>query len=102
MLINNILTTCWEYYTNNNCRIKIKSGVSKERNKYTEYNYELQEFDEKGNEKAVKFNGFKELRKEAFLRVFHSDKKGVTDWEEGRMTSFCESKRKVTREIIYL
>ena len=25
--------------------------------------------------KKVKFNGFKELRKEAFLRVFHSDKK---------------------------
>ncbi|AAP10123.1 hypothetical protein BC_3181 [Bacillus cereus ATCC 14579] len=30
----------------------------------------------------MKFNGFKELRKEAFLRVFHSDKKGVTAWEE--------------------
>ena len=30
----------------------------------------------------MKFNGFKELRKEAFLRVYNSDKKGVTAWEE--------------------
>ncbi len=71
-----------EYYVQITTDAKIKSGVSKEGNKYTEYNYELQGFDENGNEKTVKFNGFKELRKEAFLRVFHSDKKGVTAWEE--------------------
>ncbi|WP_410985230.1 YxeA family protein [Bacillus cereus] len=70
------------YYVQITTDAKIESGVSKEGNKYKEYNYELQGFDEKGNEKTVEFNGFKELRKEAFLRVYYSDKKGVTAWEE--------------------
>ena len=40
-----------EYYVQITTDAKIKSGVSKEGNKYTEYNYELQGFDENGNEK---------------------------------------------------
>ena len=35
-----------EYYVQITTDAKIKSGVSKEGNKYTEYNYELQGFDE--------------------------------------------------------
>lgn len=30
----------------------------------------------------------KNLRKEAFLRIYHSDKKGVTAWEEVQKDKF--------------
>lgn len=71
-----------QYYVQITTDAKIESGVSKEGHNYTDYNYELQGFDEKGNEQTVKFDGRKKLRKEAFLRVYYSDKRGVTAWEE--------------------
>ncbi|WP_439740722.1 YxeA family protein [Bacillus pseudomycoides] len=46
------------------------------------FEYKLPTFDEDGKEKEMKFTAVKNLRKEAFLRVFYSDKKGVTAWEE--------------------
>lgn len=48
---------------------------------YTRYKYELAGFDENGKEKIMKFDASKNLRKEAFLRVYHNGK-GVLAWEE--------------------
>lgn len=49
---------------------------------YKDYQYKLTGFDKKGKEKELEFTAQKNLRKEAFLRVYNSDKKGVTAWEE--------------------
>lgn len=50
--------------------------------KFKDYDYKLTGFDKDGKEKELEFIAQKNLRKEAFLRVYHSDKKGVTAWEE--------------------
>lgn len=62
-----------------------KEGVSKSMDGKVmgkEYEYTLSVFDKEGKEKELQFMAQKNLRKEAFLRVYHSDKKGVTAWEE--------------------
>ncbi len=46
------------------------------------FEYKLTGFDKDGKEKELKFDAQKKLRKEAFLRVYYSDKKGVSAWEE--------------------
>ncbi|PEI85522.1 nitroreductase [Bacillus pseudomycoides] len=49
------------------------------------FNYNLTGFDKDGKEKELEFNTQKNLRKEAFLRVYYSDKKveeDVSGWEE--------------------
>ncbi|PEI39582.1 YxeA family protein [Bacillus pseudomycoides] len=46
------------------------------------FEYKLPAFDKDGKEKEMEFTAVKNLRKEAFLRVFYSDKKGVAAWEE--------------------
>ncbi|MCU5130611.1 YxeA family protein [Bacillus cereus] len=49
------------------------------------FNYNLTGFDKDGKEKELEFNTQKHLRKEAFLRVYYSDKKDekdVSGWEE--------------------
>lgn len=68
-------------------QIKIdgKEGVSKSMDGEVmgkEYEYTLSGFDKEGKEKDLEFTAQKNLRKEAFLRVYYSDKKGVTAWEE--------------------
>lgn len=40
-----------------------------------EYEYTLSDFDKEGKEKELEFIAQKNLRKEAFLRVYHLDKK---------------------------
>ncbi|MEY8350690.1 YxeA family protein [Bacillus cereus] len=50
--------------------------------KHKSFEYKLPAFDKDGKEKEMEFTAVKNLRKEAFLRVFYSDKKGVTAWEE--------------------
>ncbi|PHE93461.1 hypothetical protein COF76_25550 [Bacillus wiedmannii] len=62
-----------------------KEGVSKSMDGKVmgkEYEYTLSGFDKEGKEKELQFMAQKNLRKEAFLRVYHSEKKGVTAWEE--------------------
>ncbi|PGH91707.1 YxeA family protein [Bacillus thuringiensis] len=62
-----------------------KEGVSKSMDGKVmgkEYEYTLPGFDKEGKEKELEFMAQKNLRKEAFLRVYHSEKKGVTAWEE--------------------
>ncbi|MBY0597368.1 YxeA family protein [Bacillus bingmayongensis] len=49
---------------------------------YIYYQYKLVGFDKDGKEKELEFRADKNLRKEAFLSVFYSDKRGVTSWEE--------------------
>lgn len=49
---------------------------------YKDYQYKLTGFDKEGKEKELEFTAQKNLRKDAFLRVYHSDKKGVSAWEE--------------------
>ncbi|WP_142342097.1 YxeA family protein [Bacillus pseudomycoides] len=48
------------------------------------FEYKLTGFDKDSKEKELKFNAQKNLRKEAFLRVYYSDKEGegVSAWEE--------------------
>ncbi|PEI52187.1 hypothetical protein COE78_24840 [Bacillus pseudomycoides] len=48
------------------------------------FEYKLTGFDKDGKEKELKFDAQKNLRKEAFLRVYYSDKEGegVSAWEE--------------------
>ncbi|HEF1898055.1 YxeA family protein [Bacillus cereus group sp. MYBK108-2] len=62
-----------------------KEGVSKSMDGKVmgkEYEYTLPGFDKEGKEKELEFMAQKNLCKEAFLRVYHSEKKGVTAWEE--------------------
>lgn len=62
-----------------------KEGVSKSMDGEVmgkNYEYTLSGFDKEGKEKGLEFNAQKNLRKEAFLRVYYSNKKGVTAWEE--------------------
>lgn len=49
---------------------------------YINYQYKLPGFDEKGKEKTLEFKADKNLRKDAFLRIYYSEKKGVKSWEE--------------------
>ncbi|WP_410985734.1 YxeA family protein [Bacillus cereus] len=47
--------------------------------------YKLTGFDKDGKEKELTFDAKKDLRKEAFIRVYYSDKEGqegVSGWEE--------------------
>ncbi|MEH7026118.1 YxeA family protein [Bacillus wiedmannii] len=72
-----------EYYVQ--ITIDGKEGVSKSMDGKVmgkEYEYTLSGFDKEGKEKELEFMAQKNLRKEAFLRVYHSEKKGVTAWEE--------------------
>jgi uncharacterized protein (TIGR01655 family) len=72
-----------EYYVQIN--MDGKGGVSKSMDGKVmgkEYEYTLSGFDKEGKEKELEFIAQKNLRKEAFLRVYHLDKKGVTAWEE--------------------
>ncbi|MBJ7939494.1 YxeA family protein [Bacillus cereus] len=58
-----------------------KEGVSKSMDDKVmgkEYEYTLSGFDKEGKEKELEFKAQKNLRKEAFIRVYHSEKKGVT------------------------
>ncbi|HHQ2899419.1 TPA: YxeA family protein [Bacillus cereus] len=50
--------------------------------KLKRFEYELKGFNEDGEEKKLKFDAEKNLRKEAFLRVHYSKEKGVKTWEE--------------------
>ncbi|MEH6943255.1 YxeA family protein [Bacillus sp. JJ722] len=50
--------------------------------KFKSFKYELPAFDKDGKEKMMEFTADKNLRKDAFLRVYYNDKKGVTSWEE--------------------
>ena len=62
-----------------------KEGVSKSMDDKVmgkEYEYTLSGFDKEDKEKELQFMAQKNLRKEAFIRVYHSEKKGVTAWEE--------------------
>ncbi|MEF7637102.1 YxeA family protein [Bacillus thuringiensis] len=58
------------------------NGKSDDGEPYKHFEYKLKGFDKDGKEKELEFNAQKNLRKDAFLRVYYSDKKGVTAWEE--------------------
>lgn len=59
-----------------------KEETTTDKDTFTTYKYALPAYDEEGNEKTMEFTAQKNLRKEAFLRVYYSSKKGVTSWEE--------------------
>lgn len=71
-----------EYYVQITVDGKEYNGKSSNGEPYKDYQYKLIGFDKDGKEKELEFNAQKNLRKEAFLRVYHSDKKGVSAWEE--------------------
>ncbi|MED0967475.1 YxeA family protein [Bacillus paramycoides] len=71
-----------EYYVQITVDGKEYNGKSSNGEPYKNYEYKLNGFDKEGKEKELEFNAQKNLRKEAFLRVYNSDKKGVTAWEE--------------------
>ncbi|PDM38277.1 hypothetical protein CMV37_05520 [Bacillus cereus] len=71
-----------EYYVQITVDGKEYNGKSDNGEPYKDYQYKLTGFDKEGKEKELEFMAQKNLRKEAFLRVYHSDKKGVSAWEE--------------------
>ncbi|MDA1674575.1 YxeA family protein [Bacillus cereus group sp. TH152-1LC] len=71
-----------EYYIQITGDGKVYNGTTDNRKPYTDYQYKLTGFDKEGTEKELEFTAQKNLRKDAFLRVYHSDKKGVSAWEE--------------------
>ncbi|WP_002145095.1 YxeA family protein [Bacillus cereus] len=71
-----------EYYVQITVDGKEYNGKSSNGEPYKHYQYKLTGFDKDGKEKELEFNAQKDLRKEAFLRIYNSDKKGVTAWEE--------------------
>ncbi|PFM64906.1 hypothetical protein COJ48_08865 [Bacillus cereus] len=71
-----------EYYVQITVDGKEYNGKFDNGKSYKDYQYKLTGFDKDGKEKELEFNAQKNLRKEAFLRVYYSDKKGVTAWEE--------------------
>ncbi|MES5952280.1 hypothetical protein CN907_10785 [Bacillus anthracis] len=71
-----------EYYVQITVDGKEYNGKTDNGETYTDYQYKLTGFDKDGKEKELEFKAQKNLRKEAFLRVYNSDKKGVTAWEE--------------------
>ncbi|MEX0414679.1 YxeA family protein [Bacillus sp. C30] len=71
-----------EYYVQITVDGKEYNGKADNGQPYKDYEYKLTGFDKDGKEKELEFIAQKNLRKEAFLRVYHSDKKGVTAWEE--------------------
>ncbi|OQR53488.1 YxeA family protein [Bacillus sp. CDB3] len=46
------------------------------------FEYNLQGFDEEGKEKTMSFTAEKQLRKDAYLKLFYDGDKGVKTWEE--------------------
>ncbi|WP_242143006.1 MULTISPECIES: YxeA family protein [unclassified Bacillus cereus group] len=62
------------YYT------KIKSpGIQNETRRY---NYELFAYNQQGKKKKLVFSARKQLRKESYIRLYHTLFRGVTYWEE--------------------
>ncbi len=55
------------------------SGVQDDNDRY---DYELTAFNEKGEEKKLEFSAGKQLRKGAYIQLYHSRFRGVTHWEE--------------------
>jgi uncharacterized protein (TIGR01655 family) len=65
--------------------VQVTKGGTKEDtggSKMEIYRYELPAYDEKGNEKTIKFTSDKQLKKDAFLRLYVKKEKEVTAWEE--------------------
>lgn len=71
-----------EYYVQINTNGKEVIHEGSEGEKFKRFEYELKGFNEDGEEKKLKFDSEKNLRKEAFLRVHYSKEKGVKTWEE--------------------
>ncbi|QDS33957.1 YxeA family protein [Brevibacillus brevis] len=53
--------------------------------KFTTYDYTLLGYNENGEEKTLTFMAMKELRKDAYLRVFVKEEKGVTSYQEVKL-----------------
>ncbi len=53
----------------------VKKLKEKNVNGDTTYEYKLLGFDKDGKEKEIEFTALKNLRKEAFLRIYYSEKK---------------------------
>ncbi|WP_369900125.1 YxeA family protein [Bacillus manliponensis] len=70
-----------QYYVQSDVDGKEVEAKAEDGKRYTRYEYELAGFDENGKEKVMEFDASKNLRKEAFLRVYHNGK-GVLAWEE--------------------
>ncbi|MCC3688780.1 YxeA family protein [Bacillus cereus] len=63
------------------------------------YRYELPAYDEKGNEKTIKFTSDKQLKKDAFLRLYVKREKEVTAWEEVSIEDVpSKAKEKMTKK----
>ncbi|GLY08828.1 YxeA family protein [Pseudobacillus badius] len=50
--------------------------------KFVRYEYELPAFDKNGKEKTVTFTSQKQLREQAYLKLYVKGSKGVTSYEE--------------------
>ena len=57
--------------------VSLANGTSVKR-----YDYSIEAFDSKGQEKVIKFDTDHNLRHEAYLKMTYNKTKGVTSWEE--------------------
>ncbi|WP_429841860.1 YxeA family protein [Brevibacillus sp. FIR094] len=74
-----------EYYVQINKEGQ-KNGVTLDSGeKFTTYDYTLLGYNENGEEKTLTFMAMKELRKDAYLRVFVKEEKGVTSYQEVKL-----------------
>ncbi|MCU4946844.1 YxeA family protein [Bacillus cereus] len=58
------------------------NGELQEENEHTNYKYKLQGFNEEGEAKELEFTREKEIKKDAFMKVFYDKDKGVKGLDE--------------------
>lgn len=57
---------------------------------YIRYFYQLPAYDKDGNERNVDFYSSKNLRNDAYLKIYYKNKKGVTSYEEVKQSEVPE------------
>ncbi|AJG64068.1 hypothetical protein BD64_522 [Bacillus anthracis] len=89
-----------EYYVQITVDGKEYNGKSDNGEPYKHFEYKLKGFDKDGKEKELEFNAQKNLRKEAFLRVYNSDKKRCNSLGRSKeRRASCKSERKIRCKI---
>ncbi|MBB2480594.1 YxeA family protein [Bacillus sp. APMAM] len=71
-----------EYYVQINDQGKKVESKADNGEKYVQYEYTLLAFDKDGKQKTFSFSAQKQLRENAYLRLYVKNKKGVTSFQE--------------------
>jgi len=71
-----------EYYLQINDQGKKVESKSDSGERFVQYEYKLPAFDKDGKQKTFSFSAQKQLRENAYLRLYVKDDKGVTSYQE--------------------